>query len=107
MEFNVGIAEDAEIRYDLQAAPPTNYEDPKKNLYIDKERIPVTKYILFKSKRDIENPYFVVSASDYIILFRLYLFEAYTKGYIFLLFRMSAVPRRSPKIDTLDGFSDI
>ena len=80
MEFNVGTADNAEIRYDLQAAPPTNYEDPKKNLHIDRGQIPITKYILFKSKRDIENPYFVVSASDYIILFKLYLFEAYTKG---------------------------
>jgi len=57
---------------------PANFDDDKKNLEID--TLPPSKFILFKSKKNIENPYIVVSSEKSIILFKLYLFEAYTKG---------------------------
>lgn len=57
---------------------PENLNDEKKNLIIPE--IPDTRYILFKTKKDIENPYFVISSAKKIVLLRLYLFEAYTKG---------------------------
>lgn len=57
---------------------PENLNDEKKNLIISE--LPDTRYILFKTKKDIENPYFVISSAKKIVLLRLYLFEAYTKG---------------------------
>lgn len=57
---------------------PENLNDEKKNLIIPE--LPDTRYILFKTKKDIENPYFVISSAKKIVLLRLYLFEAYTKG---------------------------
>lgn len=57
---------------------PENLNDEKKNLIISE--LPNTRYILFKTKKDIENPYFVISSAKKIVLLRLYLFEAYTKG---------------------------
>ena len=57
---------------------PENLNNEKKNLIIPE--IPDTRYILFKTKKDIENPYFVISSTKKIVLLRLYLFEAYTKG---------------------------
>lgn len=57
---------------------PENLNDEKKNLIIPET--PDTRYILFKTKKDIENPYFVISSAKKIVLLRLYLFEAYTKG---------------------------
>lgn len=59
-------------------AMPENLNDEKKNLIISE--LPDTRYILFKTKKDIENPYFVISSAKKIVLLRLYLFEAYTKG---------------------------
>lgn len=59
-------------------AMPENLNDEKKNLIISE--LPDTHYILFKTKKDIENPYFVISSAKKIVLLRLYLFEAYTKG---------------------------
>jgi hypothetical protein len=57
---------------------PTNFYEEKKNLEI--ETLPTSKFILFKAKKSIENPYIVISSENTIILFKLYLFEAYTKG---------------------------
>ena len=57
---------------------PQNIDDEKKNLIIPD--LPDTRYILFKTKKDIENPYFVISSGAKIVLLKLYLFEAYTKG---------------------------
>ena len=57
---------------------PENLNNEKKNLIIPET--PDTRYILFKTKKDIENPYFVISSTKKIVLLRLYLFEAYTKG---------------------------
>lgn len=57
---------------------PENLNDEKKNLIIPETLD--TRYILFKTKKDIENPYFVISSAKKIVLLRLYLFEAYTKG---------------------------
>lgn len=69
---------DGDIKIDKSEKLPTNIEDDKKNLII--ANMPETKYILFKTKKDIENPYFVIQSSSKIVLLKLYLFEAYTKG---------------------------
>ena len=76
LEFNVGMNQDIDIITHTQM--PANFDDDKKNLEID--TLPPSKFILFKSKKNIENPYIVVSSEKSIILFKLYLFEAYTKG---------------------------
>ena len=52
--------------------------DEKKNIVITDE--PKTKFLLFKPTYDIENPYFVIECEGQVILLKLYLFEAYTKG---------------------------
>ena len=53
-------------------------DSEKNNIIIAEE--PKTKFVLFKSNYTIENPYFVIEASNEVILLKLYLFEAYTKG---------------------------
>lgn len=76
LEFAAGIGQDIDIL--TYTTMPTNFYDEKKNLII--ETVPAAKFILFKAKKNIENPYIVVSSNKPIILFKLYLFEAYTKG---------------------------
>ena len=56
----------------------SNADDEQKNIIIGED--PKTKFVFFKSTRDIENPYFVVECEGQVILLKLYLFEAYTKG---------------------------
>lgn len=51
--------------------------DEENNILIDE---PDAKFILFKSNIDIENPYFVIKSMNDVLLFKIYLFEAYTKG---------------------------
>ena len=79
LKFTFGTGDDATIEYQLMNSYPDNFEDLKKNLYIPSD-MPTPSYLLFKADRDIDNPYFVISSSSPIILFKLYLFEAYTKG---------------------------
>ena len=52
--------------------------DEQKNIII--QDAPPIRFVLFKTNQDIENPYFVVSCKSEVILLKLYLFEAYTKG---------------------------
>jgi hypothetical protein len=57
----------------------TKYEgNEKDNIVISQP--PALNFILFKSEFDIENPYFVIESQDQVLLFKLFLFEAYTKG---------------------------
>lgn len=76
IEFNVGT----DIDYDFKSEYPANMDDERKNLIIEDTDIPAEKFILFKTDKDIENPYFLVSSEKKIVLLKLYLFEAYTKG---------------------------
>lgn len=48
------------------------------NIYVGTN--PPTKFILFKSEHDIDNPYFIIKSEKPALFFKLYLFEAYTKG---------------------------
>lgn len=57
----------------------TKYKgNEKDNIVISQP--PALNFILFKSEFDIENPYFVIESQDQVLLFKLFLFEAYTKG---------------------------
>ena len=76
LDFGVGMNQDIDI--EIYNTMPTNFYEEKKNLEI--ETLPTSKFILFKAKKSIENPYIVISSENTIILFKLYLFEAYTKG---------------------------
>ena len=76
LTFEVGTGKD--IDYPISVEYPINYNDAKLNMVVPE--IPQTRYILFKSSREIENPYFVISSKKGIVLYKLYLFEAYTKG---------------------------
>lgn len=49
------------------------------NIEINKADIK-TQFILFKTNKDIENPYFVLDSTGSVLLLKAYLFEAYTKG---------------------------
>lgn len=73
--FNCGTNSDISI---IPNGLPANIDKEKESLII--ETIPDTRFILFKTNKDIENPYFVVSSKSKIVLLKLYLFEAYTKG---------------------------
>lgn len=58
---------------------PEGYDDEKKNIVVPKTSIK-SNFILFKTEKDIENPYFVIESEEEMILLKAYLFEAYTKG---------------------------
>ena len=78
LDFSVGNS--CDIEYNLQSNFPVNYSDLRKNITLSDSEYPTEKFILFKAKKDIENPYFIVTSQSSILLFKLYLFEAYTKG---------------------------
>lgn len=67
-----------DFMYDLYSEEPEGLADDKQNIVISE--LPPQKFILFKSKQQIENPYIVVESAKRITLLKLYLFEAYTKG---------------------------
>lgn len=75
IEFNAEDLLDTEFVFDWEHS---NADDEQKNIIIPEE--PKTKFVLFKPTHDIENPYFVIESEGRIILLKLYLFEAYTKG---------------------------
>ena len=67
-------------QFSLDSFPQdTQYDvSGKDNVIIS--QLPNTNFILFKSEFDIENPYFIIENKDSVLLFKLFLFEAYTKG---------------------------
>lgn len=88
-EGNYTIAENTTLTFDAEDVIDIDYTrnfhwneshagDEKKNIIISAE--PKTKFLLFKTNYNIENPYFVVECEGEVILLKLYLFEAYTKG---------------------------
>lgn len=68
----------ADLDYDLYPDYPEGFSDEKQNIVIPE--MPAQKFILFKAKQTIENPFFVIESPTNIVLLKLYLFEAYTKG---------------------------
>ena len=88
-EGDYTIAENTTLTFDAEDVIDIDYThsfhwneshagDEKKNIIISTE--PKTKFLLFKANYNIENPYFVVECEGEVILLKLYLFEAYTKG---------------------------
>lgn len=75
IKFNAEDLLDTEFVFDWEHS---NADNEQKNIIIPEE--PKTKFVLFKPTHDIENPYFVIESEGRIILLKLYLFEAYTKG---------------------------
>lgn len=75
LTFDVGVGKTFE--YPLQAKELNVDTD---SVVIAKEDMPPLRFILFKTDKDIENPYFVINSQKNITFMKLYLFEAYTKG---------------------------